>query len=213
TRLPIELINKPSELSADEWTAVRRHPTYGALALAGAFPFEERTCQAMLVAYEHHLNVDGSGYPVSSDGRLPTLMSRIVAVADCFEAMTSGRSYRREPISPDKALQKMLLLAGKRLDAQLFKVFVNVVSVYPPGTLLLLDSGELAVATAQNSSDLLRPKAMLIGNREGLFEEGKRIDLSERQPASRSYRHSIVTSIDPSRLSVDLGRYLLEDSE
>ena len=211
TKLPIELINKPSELSADEWTSIRRHPIYGALSIAASFPFDERCCQAMLVAYEHHLNVDGTGYPATSKQRLPGLMSRIVAVADCFEAMTSGRAYRREPISPDKALQKMLMLAGTRLDALLFKAFVNVVSVYPPGTLLLLDTGEIAVATTQNSNDLLRPKAMLIGNRQGLFEVGQRIDLSERSPDGKSYARSIVTSVDPSRLSVDLGRYLLDE--
>ncbi len=212
-KLPLELINKPAELSPDEWTAIRRHPVLGALSIAGAFPFDERCCQSMLVAYEHHLNMDGSGYPACANGRLPGLLSRIVAVADCFEAMTSGRAYRREPISPDKALQKMLLIAGKRIDTLLFKAFVNVVSVYPPGTLLLLDTGEIAIATAQNSNDLFRPKAMLIGNQTGLFEEGLRIELGEQERGSHDYKRSIVTSIAPSRLAVDLGRYLLDPDD
>jgi HD-GYP domain-containing protein (c-di-GMP phosphodiesterase class II) len=210
-RLPTEILNKIGSFTDEEWQRVKKHPIDGVLSIASTMPFDGTSCRAMLTAYEHHLNLDGTGYPSVQPGQRLSLYSKIVAICDVFDAMSSGRVYRKDPLSPQRSLQMMMLQVGEKFDPLLFKLFVNVVSVYPPGTVLLLDSGELAVATARNSDDLFRPKAMVIGSSAELYSEGVRINLMDRDPASGHYLRSVVKSIPPERLAVDLNRYLVQE--
>lgn len=212
SKMPADVLNKESGFSEGDWELVRQHPVDGVLTIASAMPFDDTASRAMLTCFEHHLNLDGSGYPTAQRGRDLNLYSKIVTICDVFDAMTSGRVYRKDPVSPERSLRMMLSELGVKFDPLLFKVFINVVSVYPPGTLLLLDSGELAVATARNSEDLFRPKAMLIGDAHRLYEAGSRIDLAERDSETGEYLRAIAKSIPPGTIDLDLKRYILSDA-
>lgn len=209
TKLPLEILNKPSDFSQSEWELMRKHPTYGVLAIAKTMPFDESSCRAMLVAFEHHFNLDGTGYPLVRFRRDLNLHSRIVAICDVFDALTSGRVYRRNPLSPEMVLRQMLKQAGTKFDPLLLKCFIRTVSLYPPGSILLLDNQTIGLVIAPNRTDLLRPVVKVIGNLEGLFEIADEVDLSEHDTEGH-YARNIVRVVNPEELPVNLSHYVLQ---
>jgi HD-GYP domain-containing protein (c-di-GMP phosphodiesterase class II) len=211
TRLPLQVLNKPSDFDESEWELMRKHPALGVFTLAKTMPFEDRCCRAMIVASEHHHNLDGSGYPTLKRRRSLNLYSKIVTICDVFDAMTSGRVYRKVPASPEQVLRGMIPQAGYKFDPCLLKVFLNTVSLYPPGTLLLLDRQELALVVGKNADDLLRPKVKIIGTTERLYERGIRTNLADRNPQSGAYYRSIVRVMEPQEFPVNTARYLLDE--
>ncbi|MDP3540996.1 MAG: HD domain-containing protein [Elusimicrobiota bacterium] len=128
--LPRELIDKPGELDENDWRLMRRHPLLGAEALlALRRPLDSSLARAISIAFEHHLAFDGSGYPRLQPPRRQELFSRICALADAFDAMTSGRVYAKRAMSPDEALRRMAQGAGTAFDPFLFRVFIGAVGV------------------------------------------------------------------------------------
>jgi HD-GYP domain-containing protein (c-di-GMP phosphodiesterase class II) len=210
-RLPLQVLNKPSEFDESDWEVMRRHPILGVVTLAKTMPFEERCCRAMIVAAEHHYNIDGSGYPTLGRRRVPNLYSKIVTICDVFDAMTSGRVYHQVPASPEQVLRGMVPQAGRKFDPCLLKVFLNTVSLYPPGTLLLLDRQELALVVGKNADDLVRPKVKIVGTTQRLYDRGIRINLADRNPQTGEYYRSIVRVTKPLEFRVNTARYLLEE--
>src|SRR5262249_38837142 len=119
--------------------------------------------------FEHHLNYDNSGYPRLSMPWKQTLASRVVSIADCYDAMTSARVYRRQPMPPPSVLAYMLSKVGKLFDFILMKHFVTCVGIMPIGTLVLLDTGELAVVQrpAPERENMQRPVVCCIAHADG----------------------------------------------
>jgi HD-GYP domain-containing protein (c-di-GMP phosphodiesterase class II) len=128
-------------LTNEDWAQVRLHPQEGAIAiLAAAGPGQE---VAAAVALEHHIRADGGGYPDLGERRTH-LYSRIVAVVDTYEAVTAHRPYRPAR-TPSDTLRIILQGAGTVHDADLVRLFIEMMGTYPPGSLLLLASGEIVV--------------------------------------------------------------------
>lgn len=210
TRLPLEILNKPSDFNNQDWEVMRMHPIYGVLAIARSLPFDERSCRAMTVSLEHHYNLDGTGYPETSFRRSLNLYSKIVAICDVFDAMSSGRVYRKNPVSPEHVLRNMIQQAGFKFDKNLLKVFLTAVSLHPPGTIVLLDNRQYALVVGKNPGDLLRPKVKVIGDGKRWFDKGIRLNLADRDPATGQYLRSIAKVVDPRVLNVDCTRFVLE---
>jgi HD-GYP domain-containing protein (c-di-GMP phosphodiesterase class II) len=208
-KLPHDLIAKPSEFDENDWEMIKKHPSLGAKSLLGIRCLDEYSQRAIVVAFEHHLNLDLSGYPELKKPRELNLFSRIVSIADAYDAMTSGRVYMKTPLSPDEALKKMLYRQGTFYDPVLLKVFVNVVGAYPVGTLVFLNTGEMGIVFKINSDDLARPVVRLIADRQGVKESPQEVDLSKKDPTTGEYTHFIVQTLDPSRYKIDLSKYLL----
>src|SRR5690606_16579500 len=125
-KLPIELTNKAGALDEVEWALVREHPTEGLLALMELRGLGTLPLRAMLLAYEHHMKIDQSGYPRSVRARSPTLFSRIVAIADGFDAATTKRSYQAKPLLPDQVLRDMRENPHRGMDPLLVKAFISL---------------------------------------------------------------------------------------
>ncbi|MFL5505938.1 MAG: HD-GYP domain-containing protein, partial [Gemmatimonadales bacterium] len=106
-RIPIDVLNKTSSLDDEEWRIMQAHPWMGALSLFSLRSYEETPYRAVLVAHEHHMKTDLTGYPRPIRPRLMSMFSKIVAVADGFDAATSRRAYQTEPLSPAAVLQEM----------------------------------------------------------------------------------------------------------
>jgi HD-GYP domain-containing protein (c-di-GMP phosphodiesterase class II) len=208
-RLPHDLITKPSEFDDNDWKKIKKHPFLGAKSLLGIRCLDEYSQRAIVVAFEHHLNLDLSGYPELTKPRELNLFSRIVSIADAYDAMTSGRVYLKTPISPDEALRKMFYRQDKFYDPVLLKVFVNVVGVYPVGTVVFLNQGELGLILKVNSDDLTRPVVRIIADKKGEMETTLEVDLREKDETTDEYRRHIVQSLDPSQYKIDLSKYLL----
>ena len=209
--IPLEVLNKPGEFSDEEWVAMRNHPTEGVLSLAELRGITNLPARMAAASFEHHMNLDYSGYPKLKTPWKLSLTGRILMIADCYDAMTSSRVYRREPMSPSKVLNIMFGKSGKSFDATLLKLFVNCVGIVPIGSLVMLDTDELAVVLkpAVERADAERPLVTVIADPEGnLMDSGPELDLTGKD-ASGDYRHSIVRLIDNTEHQFDTSRYFV----
>ncbi len=124
-RIPLEILAKPAKLTPGEMEVIKRHPVFGAHALR-ALPGLSRL--AMVVAFEHHANYNLSGYPMILEKKMPHLLTRIVQVADVYDAMTSTRRIYKRPLEREEALQIILDGAGTVYDPVVAKVALQVLS-------------------------------------------------------------------------------------
>jgi HD-GYP domain-containing protein (c-di-GMP phosphodiesterase class II) len=192
--VPPSIADKPAALNAEERAVMEQHPQRGVEFLLGEGALTRSVLTRVVVAFEHHRGVDGGGYP--SLPLAPDLFSRIVAIAEAYDALTTDRPWGRAYL-PDEALARMLAESGRRFDPVLLKVFVNSLGLYPVGTLVRLTTGELAVVIygggeAERST---RPIVALLGA-DG--RPGKSFDLTEKD-ASGAYLRGIVSSEDPAK--------------
>ena len=134
--------------------------------------------------------------------------SRIVSLVDQYDAMTSSRVYSRIPMTPDKALSIMMERAGTQLDPLLFKFFINMVGVFPIGTLVMLDTKELGIVYESDVVYADRPRVMIVIDKDGKNIKGPVEDLTEKDEQGKYYR-SIIKTLDPNKYKINLAEYLL----
>ncbi len=206
--VPHEILNKPTKLNDFEWDIIKKHPKWGVRSILKMRNLDTLTIKAAIVAYEHHINFDLSGYPLLINPQETDLFSKIVIISDSYDAMTSARVYTREIFLPDKALKIMMDLVGHKFDPLLFKFFVNLIGTYPVGTLVMLDSKELGLVFENNQLSLSRPRVMLITDHKGNWIEGDIVDLSE-QNGSGEYIRTIVKTMNPQQYNINIADYLL----
>jgi len=206
-RLPQDLIQKPEVYDENDWIQMQKHPVLGAKTILRQFRYDEHTARAALVAFEHHINNDYSGYPVMMRVRPTNLFSRIIAIADVFDALHSRRVYFRKSIPPDEILRKMMYQIGSKYDAFLLKLFVNIIGIFPPGTLVLTSDNELAIVARNNWTDPARPLLRIIGDQTGPYERYPNLDLSQKENLDKT----IVKIIDPGRFNIDIKSLILSD--
>jgi len=165
--MPIKVLNKPGALTDDEFKIMKSHPDRGWEMLKNA----DHAPQAVLdVVLHHHEKFDGSGYPHSLKGDDISLMARMGAVCDVYDAVTSNRPYKKA-WGPAESLQRMIGWKG-HFDDQILKGFIRSVGIYPVGSLVRLESDHLAVVLEQGEGSLLVPKVRVFFNarkRESVF--------------------------------------------
>lgn len=207
--VPKEILTKPDRLSAQEYEVLRRHPYQGAEMLTRIKGLGKLPIRAIIVALEHHMGTNLSGYPRISIKRRINLFSEIIAIADVFDAMTTSRAYRKKPYKRDEVLGEIMKESGKKLDPLLLKAFVSMLGLYPIGTLVLLNTGELAVVleTNQDPAHLNSPKVKLITEKSGEKIDGPIIDLASPAGAPDGLKRTIVKSIDAHKYGIDVTAY------
>ena len=210
TRIPIDLLNKPDNFDSTDWSKMQEHPVYGAKLLAQSFPMDRHTARAMIVAFEHHKNLDGTGYPYINRARILNLFSRIVALCDYFDALTSGRSYRKEVLTVDQVIMQMIKQTDVKFDPYLLKVMIHIIGIYPVGSLLLLDTGELALVVRNNIDDLFRPDVKIIADTTGKRERPETVKLTEFNREKDKFRRNVLHLVDPEKYGIDISEYILE---
>ncbi|NWF71432.1 MAG: HD domain-containing protein [Nitrospirae bacterium] len=209
--IPLEVLNKPGEFTDDDWRLMRNHPTEGVLILSKMRGITNLPGRMAAASFEHHMNLDFSGYPKLAVPWTLSLTGRILTIADCYDAMTSSRVYRREPMSPSKVLNMMFSKSGKAFDSVLLKLFVNCVGIIPIGSLVILETNELAVVLkpAVDKANAERPFVRVITDPEGnSVEHGREIDLTEKDETG-DFRHTIIRLIDNTEYKFDTSRYFV----
>jgi len=214
--IPMEVLNKPGEFTDDDWVAMRNHPTEGVLSLSKMRGITNLPGRMAAASFEHHMNQDFSGYPKLTVPWTISLTGRILTIADCYDAMTSSRVYRREPMAPSKVLNMMLSKSGKSFDAVLLKLFVNCVGIIPIGSLVMLETSELAVVIkpATDKANTERPFVRVITDPQGNeVDHGREVDLTEKGETG-DFRDNIIRLIDNTEYKFDTSRYFtLQDAE
>lgn len=207
--IPLHVLNKPGEFTDEEWQLMRSHPIEGVLTMIALRGISHVPGRLAAASFEHHMNYNLSGYPKLSVGWTQSLTARIVTIADCYDAMTSSRVYRRQPMSPEAVLKMMLSKSGESFDPVLMKLFVNCVGLVPVGSLVLLDSHELAVVIRPNSSGLAdRPWVKLICDAQGHLIDGAEVDLAETDGHGR-YSLSIHRLVDAAEYGVNTSQFFV----
>jgi HD-GYP domain-containing protein (c-di-GMP phosphodiesterase class II) len=192
-----EIINKPGQLSPEEWEAMQRHPVFGAEMLL-AMPGIDRG--AIVPVLEHHMRYDDAGYPRRAPKRRQHLISRIVAVADAYDAMTSRRSYSAARVQ-DQAMSLLAEGAGTSLDPVLVRLFVNMLGMFPPRTVVRLSSGEVAIVVAPTDGQPTLPTVRIITAPSGDFVEPHDVSLAETEGLT------VEETLDPRVLNVQVDDY------
>jgi HD-GYP domain-containing protein (c-di-GMP phosphodiesterase class II) len=192
--VPLSVLNKTDALEPVEWEAMTRHPMLGVTELSRVRSLR-MIASPLFVTLQHHVQVSGSGYPHKPGGWDLHRHTRIVAVADVYDAMTTARSYRREPLTPGKALRFIHKMGGKIFDPIVVKAFIRAMGLYPVGSAVKLDTGECAVVVRQNPDTQLahRPVVLRIGA-DG--PSGEPVDLAARHESGGGYICSIASTAD-----------------
>jgi len=211
-RISLDILNKTTGLDNEEWQVMTRHPWFGTLTLFSSRRYEETPYRAILVAHEHHMKTDLTGYPKPIRPRKLGLYSRLVAVADGFDAATTRRSYQTVPIQPDAVLKEMWENPNRGYDRVLVKALINLIGIYPVGTCVILDTLEVAIVAGSNPdpSILNRPVVRIAIDTNGavLPPPGEVADLADLN-AQGGYARSIVKVTDPSRYGLIVGDYFV----
>ncbi len=212
SRIPVGILNKSADLSENEWIRIAAHPWLGVLVLFNMKgQQEEVSYRAMTVAYEHHMRTDLSGYPKVVRPRVPSMTSKIVAVADGYDAATSRRSYQTVPYPPSAVLQDMRDNPRRGMDAVVVKAFINLLGIYPAGTLVVLDTFELAVVSAANPGfdALSRPIVKIVSDANGnMVAPPLEVDLA-RVDSNGDYPRTIIKTADPDRYGINIGDFIV----
>ncbi len=194
----LDILNKPGALTPEEWGNVRQHPVHGAQMVA-LLPGVDKS--AVVTILEHHMRFDCAGYPARVPPRKQHLASRIVAVADSYDAMTSRRSYSAARVQ-DEAMSLLAKSAGSSLDPVLVRLFIRLLGVYPPRSAVRLSGGEVAIVIRPSETDAMRPVVRIIAAPSGDFIEPVDIDLTTTSEMS------VRGCIDPRLLNIEVDSYL-----
>jgi putative nucleotidyltransferase with HDIG domain len=203
-RTPKEILQKPERLTEQEFVIMRRHPVEGAEILRRT---PEMPILAPVVAFEHHLRLDGTGYPEHAERPALNLGTMMCSIADVYDAMRSQRAYQ-QAFPTDRVLAVLQKNDGAHFDQQLVRRFVQLLGIYPPGTLVTLTSGEVAVVMRVHAPDPYRPRVKVLyaaDRRRHDFPVER--NLWERRPDG-SEAESIVGPVEPSEYGIDPLNYL-----
>ncbi|MBE0591275.1 MAG: hypothetical protein IH616_02605, partial [Gemmatimonadales bacterium] len=203
--------NKTGSLDDDEWRIMQAHPWLGVLTLFGLRGYGEIPYRSMIAAYEHHMKLDLTGYPKSIRPRSLSVFSKIIAVADSFDAATSRRAYQTVPLQPAEVLKEMWENPRRGQDPVLVKAFINLTGVYPVGTCVVLDTYEIAVVHSTNPdpAQLHRPVVRIVVNPDGVgLGTGFLADMTETD-GQGNFTRSIIKVADPDRFGINPPDYFV----
>lgn len=179
--MPQEIINKPDKLTDEEFTIIRSHPVKGYEMLIESGVDNERVLD---VCRHHHERIDGKGYPDKLPAQSISLIARMSAVCDVYDAITSNRPYKAG-WDPAESIARMASWQGQ-FDPVVLQTFVKTIGIYPVGSLVRMASGKLGVVVEQNPKKLTAPKVKLFfSTKSGMPLQPKLIDLTESHVTDR----------------------------
>lgn len=158
----MHLHNQAGPLDKSQRSRVQEHPLKGAKMLSEAGVSDKLWLQTIL---QHHEKIDGSGYPKGLKGNQIRPEARIIALGDVYSALVTGRSYR-PALSAQQSLKSIFLERGKQFDANLSKIFLSELGIYPPGSCVKLKNGEIAIVI-KRTSDTRAPKVTSVMDERG----------------------------------------------
>ncbi len=198
-KVPESIIDKKEKLTPSEYIEVQKHTIEGYKILSQKQNFTDEICQ---VALQHHERFNGSGYPAKRHGDQISQYSRIVAVADSFDAMTEPHTYR-EKFHGHRAIKDVLQASKNLYDPEVSKTFLSIMSIYPIGSLVQFNDGSIGIVYQANPNLPLRPIVKMI-----IDEFGDRVTDKKLVDLEKSPNLFITSIINPKELNFQIEEYL-----
>jgi putative nucleotidyltransferase with HDIG domain len=198
-RTPLEVLNKPDKLTDAEFVIMKRHVVDGAEILRST---PDVPALAPVVAFEHHLRADGTGYPHGVNRPSLNLGTMLCGIADVYDAMRSQRAYQQS-FPTDRILQVLKRNDGQQFDQHLVRRFVQLLGIYPVGNFVRLNTGEVAVVRQAHAPDPYRPQVRVVYDKDGTrIETAYDLNLWEADPESGA-PSSVTGPLDPGDYPID----------
>ncbi|MGZ8189617.1 MAG: HD-GYP domain-containing protein [Methylococcaceae bacterium] len=204
--VPLEILNKPGKLETEEMQIMQSHTTLGYELLKSS---EDMHQSAIDVAHSHHERLDGKGYPRQIPSKSLTEFARIVAIADMYDAITSDRVYQKGRTHLE-ATNIISNVAGQHLDQTLVIKFIESIGVYPPGCLVQMTNGAIAIVVEVNEKLKLRPKIIIILDEEKNPVPEQVIDLSAMVADKNGDIYTIKGIVRAEDWNIDSSKYYQE---
>ena len=205
TNIPISIINKPGKLDDEEWKMMQTHPVESAKLLQqmGSAIREE----VVVGVLTHHVRYDHTGYPAWDKPLTP--QAEITSVADCYDSMTTLRPYQKR-FEPKDAIQVMQRLKGKGLHPEYVDAFIKMLGVYPVGSVVRLNTNEIAIVFANKPDAPDTPVVKIIMDPHGNYlTEPELIDLTQADSQLHGVQRRIISTIDPALRNINVAKFLL----
>jgi putative nucleotidyltransferase with HDIG domain len=196
---PLEVLNKPDKLTREEFDIMKQHVVDGAHILRRT---PEMPALAPVVAFEHHLRQDLSGYPENIGHRELNLCTQIVSIADVYDALRSNRIYR-QGLPSDRIKAIMTQKDSPAFNGKLLRRFINLMGIFPVGTLVRLETGEVAVVTHEHPTDPFRPQIKMVRDAGGAAVEESTLVNTWETDDRGLFRHAVVEAVDPESVGID----------
>jgi len=202
-RIAESILNKPGRLTDEEFEAIRKHP------LEGYFLVKEHQLGVKLIRgmLEHHEKYDGRGYPRGLSGEQIHPYARIIALADVFDALTSQRAYKKA-MTTNQAMTLMFGMRGKDFFPSLVDSFIKSLGIYPVGSMVRLNTGEIGFVTISNPEQPLFPTVKICFDASFRSRMTVEADLSVAGPSNGGSRITIAECLDPRDFKIDPLRYI-----
>ncbi len=203
TETPKEIILKPTQLTSEEWDIMKLHPVKGYSIVSKMGGISKLTAK---IVYEHHLQFNMNGYPSVPENYEPTPLANIVTISDCYDSMTTLRPYQKR-FDPKEALLILSKKVNESFNPEYFRTFVKILGIYPIGSIVRLDTNEIAIVTKINIEEPDRPIVKILFNSDGIpLKTPVEVPLNEKDRTGKVKRN-VVASVDPATQAlVDLNR-------
>lgn len=200
-RVDKELLNTERPLTDEEFEQVRDHVRHGVEMLEGGALMNQDVLDMVACHHERH---DGSGYPKGLRGDDIPVFARIAAIVDCYDPITSHRSYARA-LPPAEAIKMLYEWRDREFQLELVEEFIQAIGIYPAGTLVELSSGEIAVVVAEYRTRRLRPRVLaLMGADKAPLATPRIIDLLTETHTADNQPLDIISSLEPDAYGIDM---------
>lgn len=208
-RIPLEILNKPSKLTFEEFEVMKTHPMegYNMLKEQSDLPIE-----VLDIVKHHHERRNGKGYPSHLDGDQISDMTRIVAIVDVYDAITSDRCYH-DAITPYDALKNMYEWVKEDFDKEMIEQFIKCLGIYPIGSVVELNLGHIGIVVSASEKSKLRPIVMLVENSKGeKFPKPKLINLAHPKWLSGSQKLEVKNILNSHEYDFNLKDIIMNEN-
>lgn len=203
-KVPQHILNKEGALTPDEFKIVKEHTVLGYVFLKNHGGIDEEVCTA---AYNHHERLNGNGYPRQITPENIGLFDRLIAIVDSYDAMTSDRCYRKG-MPPSQALSILYKEQDCHYDAELVKEFIQMVGIYPVGSLVQMNNGQIGIVLGVNPDHKLEPVIELLTDPEKNVIKPVSIDLSKQHKLDHEQTLRISKTLADSEVDFDLEHFI-----
>jgi putative nucleotidyltransferase with HDIG domain len=198
-KVPNAILNKPGRLTDDEFVIMRKHVEYSRDILQHT---EGISAISLDVAANHHERMDGRGYPLGLQQQQLSMHARMIAIVDTYDAITAQRVYKNGQTCV-KALKILRTDSPTHFDLDLVKQFISAIGMYPPGTLVMMDSEKLALVMENNPNSITSPVVKVFYSaKHRRYVEPVTLDL-----ANPKCDDAIKNAVDAKEYGIDLQKY------